>query len=151
MISYERKYQNRISLKSFHEMLHRKLLFQESGWLFFPGSSSYYWKPRFLVKGFRENFNVTSYLQKIPQYCKFNILFIRLKIAVVSPRNFKFQISCFLYLKTFKACNAFSLSTLYDKFLLAKMTIYIYNIIQHALIKYVSRQHAILLMLNANL
>ena len=41
-------------------------------------------------------------MQKIPWYCKFNVLFIWLKIAAVSAWNFKFQISCFLCLKTFE-------------------------------------------------
>ena len=39
-------------------------------------------------------------MQNIPSHCKFNVLFIWLKIAAVSVWNFKFQISCFLCLKT---------------------------------------------------
>ena len=35
--------------------------FQKSGWLFFPSIPPDYWTHRFPVKGFRENFNVTSY------------------------------------------------------------------------------------------
>ena len=41
-------------------------------------------------------------IQKISLYCKFNVLFIWLKIAAVSAWNFKLQISCFLYMKTFE-------------------------------------------------
>ena len=49
------------SSKSFHEMLHTKLLFPGI-WLASPSrSSSNYWTQQFPVKAFRENFNVMSY------------------------------------------------------------------------------------------
>ena len=35
--------------------------FQESSWVFFPGSSPDYWTHGFPVKSFHENFNVASY------------------------------------------------------------------------------------------
>ena len=49
------------SSKSFHETLHKKLLFPGI-WMASPSrSSSNYWTHRFPVKAFRENFNKTSY------------------------------------------------------------------------------------------
>ena len=76
--------------------------FQESGWLPLPvahqitGHTNFPWKP------FAKTLMWRHIMQKIPWFCKFNILFIWLKIATVSAWNFKFQISCFLYLKTFE-------------------------------------------------
>ena len=74
--------------------------FQESGWLLFLGQLS-----RLLDTDFPRMHCVNTLMwrhiiQKIPGYCKFNVLFIWLKIAAVSAWNSKFQISCFLCLKT---------------------------------------------------
>ena len=57
-------------------------------------------------------------MQEIPCYCKFDVLFILLKIAAVSTWNFKFQINCFLCLKTFEV--------LYRSFIEDCMYVYIY-------------------------
>ena len=47
----------KVSTKRFKQ----KFCFQESGWLLFPCSSPNYWTHGFLVKAFRENFNMTAY------------------------------------------------------------------------------------------
>ena len=44
-------------------------------------------------------------MQKIPRYCKFNVLLILLKIAAMSAWDFKFEISCFLCLETFEVLS----------------------------------------------
>ena len=47
--------------KVFTKCFTQNYCFQESDWLFFPGSSPDYWKHGFPVKAFREKFNVRSY------------------------------------------------------------------------------------------
>ena len=54
--------------------------------------------PGFLVKPFRENFNMMSYYAEDWR---------RLKIAAVTTWNFSFQINCFLYLETFEVYISF--------------------------------------------
>ena len=51
---------SRISCKVSTKRFTENYCFQESGWLLFPGSSPDYWTHGFLVKAFRENFNVKS-------------------------------------------------------------------------------------------
>ena len=68
--------------KVFRKRFTQRYYLQESGWLLFPGNSPDYQTHGFLVKAFRENFNVTSYYAK--DSLEFNVLFIWLKIAVVS-------------------------------------------------------------------
>ena len=66
-------------------------------------------------------------MQKIPWYCKFNALFIWLKIAAVSVWIFKFQISCFLCLKAFEVLErSFIEQSLWRDFINQSDYIYMY-------------------------
>ena len=74
--------------------------FQESGWLLLPVAQQITGHTDFPWNHFVKTLMWRHIMQKIPWYCKLNVLFIWLKIAAVSAWNFKFQISCFLCLET---------------------------------------------------
>ena len=74
--------------------------FQESGWLLLPVAHQITGHTDFPWKHFVKTLMWRHIMQKIPWYCKFNVLFIWLKIAAVSAWNFKFQTSCFLSMST---------------------------------------------------
>ena len=92
------KFLQKVSTKRFTQ----NYCFQESGWLPLVVAHQITGYTDFPWKQFAKTLMRRHIMQKIPWYCKFNVLFIWLKIAAVSAWNFKFQISCFLCLKTFK-------------------------------------------------
>ena len=94
--------------------------FQESGWFLFPSSSPHHWT-NIPWKHFVKIVMSCHIMQKIPWYCKFNVLFIWLKITAVSAENFKFQTSCFFVWKPLLYYNALSLSTIYKTLVMEKI------------------------------
>ena len=83
----------------------------------------------FLWKHFVKTLMWGHTMKKIPLCCKFNVFFIWLKIAPVSAWDFKFEMSCFLCLKTFEVVLSgfFIEHSLWRSF----TDLYIYNVLFH--------------------
>ena len=110
-------------LKVFTKRFTQNYCFQKAGWLFLPVAHQITGHIDFAWKHFAKNLMWCHIMQKIPWHCKFNILFILLKIAAMSAWNFKFQISFFSVWKSLKYYNSLSLSTYYEEVLPTKTTI----------------------------
>ena len=102
LISYDSKDYSRFLVKVSTKCFTQNYCFQESGWLPLPVAHQITGHTDFPWKHFAKTLMWRHIMEKIPWYCKFNVLFIWLKIAAVSAWNFQFQISCFLRLKTFE-------------------------------------------------
>ena len=102
--------------------------FQESGWLLLPGSLADFWTHGFLVKAFHEKFNVTSYYAEGTLILYISTFYwFDWRLLQYQHETLSFQVSYFLYLKTFEVLYRYFIEHFYEEFLqtLKKLFVFI--------------------------